>query len=250
MFTDRSSLLERQYATAQNLRTRIALHERFSTGSQPFPRWVFDHLQLPERADILEVGCGNGNLWAANRERIPSGWRLTLTDFSQGMIDEAQSRLGDLATYGVADIQELPFASGAFDSVIANHMLYHVPDLDRAFAEVARVLRTGGIVIATTNGLDHLRELRTHSEQWSRSFALENGAPQLERFFRDVEVERFPDSLEVTEIEPLLDFVRSLATPSSDDALSELAAQAGAEIARRGSFHVTTATGLFRAHKP
>jgi SAM-dependent methyltransferase len=250
MFTDRSFLLERQYATAQNLVTRIALHERFSTSSEPFPRWVFDHLQLPERADILEVGCGNGNLWAANRERIPSGWRLTLTDFSQGMIDEAQSRLGDLATYRVADIQELPFASGSFDSVIANHMLYHVPDRERAFAEIARVLRSDGIVIATTNGLDHLRELRAHPEQWSRSFALENGAPQLERFFRDVEVELLPDSLEVTEIEPVLDFVRSLGTPSSEDDLAKLAAQARAEIARRGSFHVTTSTGLFRARKP
>jgi ubiquinone/menaquinone biosynthesis C-methylase UbiE len=173
-----------------------------------------------------------------------------LTDFSEGMVDEAESRLGDLATYGVADIQELPFASESFDAVIANHMLYHVPDLERAFDEMARVLRSGGILIATTNGLDHLRELRTHSEQWSRSFALENGAPQLERFFRDVEVERRPDALEVTDIEPLLDFVRSLSTSSSEDELATLAANADAEIARTGSFHVTTSTGMFRARKP
>lgn len=249
MGTDRAELLQRQYRTAENLQARIVLHERFSTSPEPFPRWVFDRVQLPARADILEVGCGNGNLWAANRERIPSGWRLTLTDFSQGMIDEVQTRLGDSATYGVADIQELPFTSGSFDSVIANHMLYHVPDLEQALAEIARVLRPGGIVIATTNGLDHLRELRAHSVQWSRSFALENGAPQLERFFRDVEVELFPGALEVTEIEPVLDFVRSLGTPSSDD-LAKLAAQARAEIARRGSFHVTTLTGLFRGVKP
>jgi ubiquinone/menaquinone biosynthesis C-methylase UbiE len=245
--TDRTELLERQYATAQNLVTRIALHERFSTSSEPFPRWVFDRLRIPARADVLEVGCGNGNLWAANRDRIPSGWRLTLTDFSQGMLEEAQGRLGDLATYEVADIEELPFASASFDSVIANHMLYHVPDLERAFAEIARVLRSGGIVIATTNGLDHLRELRAHSHQWSRSFGLENGAAQIERFFRDVEVELFPDSLEVTEIEPLLDFVRSLGRHKD---LAELVAHAAADIARDGSFHVTTATGLFRAHKP
>jgi ubiquinone/menaquinone biosynthesis C-methylase UbiE len=245
--TDRTELLERQYATAQNLVTRIALHQHFSTSSEPFPSWVFDRLRIPARADVLEVGCGNGNLWAANRDRIPSGWRLTLTDFSPGMLEEAERRLGDLATYEVADIQELPFASDSFDSVIANHMLYHVPDLERAFAEIARVLRSGGIVIATTNGLDHLRELRAHSQQWSRSFGLENGAAQIERFFRDVEVELFPDSLEVTEIEPLLDFVRSLGRHKD---LAELAARAAADIARDGSFHVTTATGLFRAHKP
>jgi hypothetical protein len=83
MFTDRSFLLERQYRTAQNLNARIELHERFSTNPEPFPRWVFDRLRLPSEADILEVGCGNGNLWAANRGRIPAGWRLTLTDISR-----------------------------------------------------------------------------------------------------------------------------------------------------------------------
>jgi len=106
MFTDRSFLLERQYRTAQNLNARIELHERFSTNPEPFPRWVFDRLRLPSEADIPEVGCGNGNLWAANRDRIPAGWRLPLTDSSRGMIDEARERLGDLASYGVADVQE------------------------------------------------------------------------------------------------------------------------------------------------
>ena len=154
MGTDRTYLLEQQYATAQNLKTRIALHERFTTSSQPFPRWVFDRLRIPARADVLEVGCGNGNLWAANRDRIPSGWRLTLTDFSQGMVEEAQRRLGDLATYEVADIQELPFASGSFDSVIANHMLYHVPDLERAFGEIERVLRSGAKRLIPRHDID------------------------------------------------------------------------------------------------
>jgi SAM-dependent methyltransferase len=193
--TDRAFLLERQYRTAENLATRIALHERFSTSREPLPRWVFDRLPLESAVDVLEVGCGNANLWYANRDRIPPGLRLTLTDFSEGMVDEARSRLGALATYRVADVQELPFVDASFDLVIANHMLFHVPDRRRALREIARVLRSGGVVIATTNGRNHLCELRAAwSARWSRRFGLENGAAQLGRFFTEVEVERFPDA--------------------------------------------------------
>jgi ubiquinone/menaquinone biosynthesis C-methylase UbiE len=249
--TDRAFLLERQYRTAQNLETRIALHERFSTNPESFPRWVFDRLRLELTADVLEVGCGNGNLWYSNRDRIPPGLRLTLTDFSEGMIGEARARLGGLATYLVADVQELPFADSCFDLVIANHMLFHVPDRERAVDEIARVLRSGGVLVATTNGRDHLRELRTSGkEQWSRSFGLENGPAQLVRRFTDVEVVPFPNSLEVTQVEPLLDFVRSLVTPIGDEELAQLATDAEASIAREGTFHVTTAVGLLRGRKP
>jgi ubiquinone/menaquinone biosynthesis C-methylase UbiE len=249
--TDRTFLLERQYRTAENLQTRIALHERFSTSPEPFPRWVFDRLPLESAADVLEVGCGNGNLWHANRDRIPPRLRLTLTDVSEGMVKEARSRRGGLATYRVADVQELPFANESFDLVIANHMLYHLPDPDRALGEIARVLRSGGIFIATTNGREHLRELRiAGSERWTnRTFGLENGPAQVARHLKDIEVELFPDSLEVTEVEPLLDFVHSLLTAATDDDLAQLAAKAQATIARKGSFHVTTATGLIRGRK-
>jgi SAM-dependent methyltransferase len=248
--TDPEFLLERQYRTAENLETRIALHQRFSTNPEPFPRWVFDRLPLQSATDVLEVGCGNGNLWHANRDRLPPGLRLTLSDFSKGMVEQARRGLGDLALYRVADVQQLPFTDEAFDLVIANHMLYHVPDLRLALGETARVLRSGGVVVATTNGRDHLRELRrAGAPRWSRSFTLENGPAQLARVFTGVEVERYPDSLEVTEVEPVVAFIHSLG-PASDDAVVKLAGEAEAAIARDGSYHVTTATGLLRGRKP
>jgi ubiquinone/menaquinone biosynthesis C-methylase UbiE len=73
---------------------------------------------------VLEVGCGDGNIWRENLDRIPPGWRLTLTDFSPGMVDAARAVLGDRAEYAVADVQELPFSDASFDAVIANHMLF------------------------------------------------------------------------------------------------------------------------------
>lgn len=166
------------------------------------------------------------------------------------MIDEARERLGDLASYGVADVQELPFVSDSFDAVVANHMLFHVPERERALTEISRVLRTGGTAIATTNGRDHLRELDARSERWSRSFGLENGRAQLERFFRDIELEHFPDSLEITEVEPLLAYLRSLGKPESDEDLARLAEDAEAAIARGGCLRVTKSVGLFRGRKP
>lgn len=195
--TDPTFLLEEQYRTSTNLRARIALHERFSTNPYPFPRWVFDGYTFSENADVLEVGCGEGNIWRQNVDRIPKGWTLTLTDFSPGMVEEVQAVLGDRARYDVVDVQALPFADESFDSVIANHVLFHVPDRRRALGEVARVLRRGGLLVGTTIGRDHFRELREllgrENVLWSQSrerFGLETAPRQLERFFVDVERSR------------------------------------------------------------
>jgi SAM-dependent methyltransferase len=250
------ALLEEQYRTADNLRARISLHERFSTSTLSFPRWVFDAYDFGEAADVLEVGCGDGNIWRENLERIPDGWRLTLTDFSPGMVEEARTVLGERAQYEVVDVQELPFDDASFDAVIANHMLFHVPDRERALSELARVLRPGGRFTATTVGRDHLEELRAlvpvHGGLWSKTrvrFTTESGAKELAAFFVDVEVESYPDALEVTEAEPLLAFIRSRGDVD-ERALTEARSEIERAIARSGSFHVTKAVAVFRCRKP
>jgi SAM-dependent methyltransferase len=59
----------------------------------------------------------------------------------------------------VGDAQDLPFDDGEFDCAVAAWMLYHVPDVDRAIAELARVLRPGGRLVAVTNSQGHLAEI-------------------------------------------------------------------------------------------
>jgi ubiquinone/menaquinone biosynthesis C-methylase UbiE len=162
-----SSLQQDQYSNASKLDARIALHARFSERNDWYD-WLFEHYRVPDTGRILELGCGSGQLWRHLGERIPDGWQIMLTDLSPGMIGTARENLAGLRRdfrFQVVDAQAIPFGDATFDAVIANHMLYHVPDRDTAFAEIRRVLRTRGQLYAGTNGAGHLQELSAVLEQ-------------------------------------------------------------------------------------
>jgi ubiquinone/menaquinone biosynthesis C-methylase UbiE len=195
-------------------------------------------------------------IWCENADRIPDGWRLKLTDFSDGMLQAARTSLGDRAQYAVADVQALPFEAESFDAVIANHMLFHVEDRPRAFSELRRVLRPRGSFVGTTIGREHLRELRElapprngiWAKTWER-FAIETAEAELAPFFAEVELERYPDSLEVTDAEAIVEVVRSNGHEPADR-LAEIRAKVETLIAGAGSFHVSKDTARFRCRKP
>lgn len=246
--------LESQYATDENLNARIALHARFST-NPGFGRWLFEHEAPGPGARVLEVGCGPATtLWGANRERIDPSWRIALTDQSPGMIEAAREVLGDRAEYVVADAQEPPFPDESFDVVLANHMLYHVPDRPKAFAEIRRVLVPGGVIHAATNGEGHMAELHELVPGWLftrhvEEFGLETGPAQLEPFFDDVRVQLYPDELAVTEVEPVLGYIRSSSYYTGSD-LTEVRRCVEEAIARDGVFVIRKSAGLISARKP
>lgn len=128
---DVNDLMTRQYRDASNLGARAQLHARFSTHRLGYLHWSFERLALPAHARVLELGCGPGWLWRDNRERIPPGWSLTLTDLSPGMLDEARANLSVLARpprLQCVSAEALPFVDSSFDAVLAHHMLDHVPD--------------------------------------------------------------------------------------------------------------------------
>jgi ubiquinone/menaquinone biosynthesis C-methylase UbiE len=104
----------------------------------------------PERpfGDALEVGAGTGYV-GLNLLQDGLIERLTASDLSAGMLDalsDTAARLGLEATTARAEAAELPFADESFDLVFGHAVLHHLPDLDRAFAEFARVLRPGGML--------------------------------------------------------------------------------------------------------
>src|SRR5579859_2254301 len=151
---DSRQALAAQYHDATNLRARQQIYPTVN-GRNPWHRWVFEQLVIPAGGRLLELGCGPGALWVENDERLPADWSVTLTDRSPGMVTEAQRSLehtGHPFAFAVADAEAIPFPDGSFDAVVANHMLYHVPDKPRAFVETRRVLRPGGRLYAATNG--------------------------------------------------------------------------------------------------
>jgi ubiquinone/menaquinone biosynthesis C-methylase UbiE len=258
--SDPQYLREQQYRNESNLDARIALHQRFGTNPGDWHRWVFDQLALPGTVRILEVGCGTGRLWSANRDRIPDGWDVTLTDFSAGMLEAARRNLRELEgrlTFAVADAMELPEELGRFDAVIANHMLYHVPDRPRALAQIAGVLQPASRLYAATNGRGHLNEIRAIEAEHGldnsigndNGFTLEDGAAQLQPWFEHVELRYYDDALYVTEAAPLVAYIRSEIAPveDTDSRLTELTRDIQARLARDGAFHVSKFTGLFIA---
>jgi SAM-dependent methyltransferase len=181
---DDPEVVRREYATDTGLRARISVYQ----GVYGQDAWdvAVDAVREARSRRVLEVGCG----WGEFAERLihALGVELVAVDLSPRMVELARERRVDARA---GDVQSLPFADGDFDCAVANWMLYHVPDLDRALGELARVLRPGGRLVAATNGLRHLAELwdlvgRDRSAEPLRFFA-ETGADALRPHFARVE---------------------------------------------------------------
>jgi len=108
---------------------------------------ILDGLRLRPGRRVLDLGCGLGDDTFQIAERVSASGKVTGVDVSASMIEEARRRAatrGLPVDFEVGDSQALRFADGTFDAVRAERMLMHVPDADRAIAEMARVLVPGG----------------------------------------------------------------------------------------------------------
>lgn len=253
-----SDALRQQYRDASNLNARIELHKRFSRNAYGWHPWVFDQLAVPAGGTILELGCGQADLWVANLHRIPEEWWIALSDFSVGMIHEAKRNVGSSKRFRpiVMDAQAIAFQDECFDAVIANHMLYHVPALTDALSEIRRVLRPEGHLYAATGGRADLKEIDEliaridptfRSIIRGESFRVENGVALLRPWFSKIELHRYEDALVITEAEPLIAYILSMQRSLSVERVSELRKVVEHELALSGSIQVTKAVGMFVA---
>ena len=182
MRLDDPALVAEEYADDARLRRRAAAFAGVGAPDDARIPLVASVVEAaPSR--VLEVGCGWGELaeWLAQE----TGAEVVAVDLSPRMVELARERGVDAS---VADVQALPFPDASFDVVVAAWMLYHVPELDRALAEIARVLRPGGTFVAATNSRLHLHELRelVGSGPSTLKFAREDGADHLSPQFVDI----------------------------------------------------------------
>lgn len=256
-------LIENQYKNSNNINIRIKLHEKFSQNPVGFHEWAFANMHFMSGQSVLECGCGPAALWYKNKQAIPSNFKATLIDLSEGMLADAKNSLdgwGHAFTFQPGDIQQLPFESNAFDCVIANHMLYHVPDKVAAIREVRRVLKPEGKFFASTFGKNHLREIDRIVERFielpksrtSDSFTLENGFEMINNEFRTTELIRHLDSLIVTEAEPLISYVLSNSKTRikfDDQSIEAFKSYVKALIREEGAIKIRKEAGMFVSTK-
>ena len=104
---------------------------------------------------VLDAGCGTGDVTARMRAAVDPGQVLGV-DVSPRMVMLTRDR-GVPAV--VADLDELPFSDRCFDVVLANRVLYHLPDPRHAISSMRRVVRKEGILVVVLYRRCHLSEL-------------------------------------------------------------------------------------------
>ena len=218
------SVVKQQYATANNLNTRISIHEKYSTNKMGFGNWIMSNYRIEKGMKVLELGCGTGTMWKNRESFISNCSKLILSDFSEGMVAASKENVGnyDNIEYKVIDIQEIPYENETFDIVIANMMLYHVPDIHKGLTEVRRVLKKDGTFYCATYGehgiIEYLSKLLAAygvEDNINKNFTLQNGYEILSKSFSKIEKLEYVDSLAVTNIDDMVNYIYSLPSMTS-----------------------------------
>jgi SAM-dependent methyltransferase len=233
---DDPAAVRAEYASETGLLGRRAAY-RYASGPDA-PELTFQAVAEFEPGRVLEVGPGPGELSA--RVQTELGAEVKAIDSSERMVELARSRGVDAQ---LGDVQELPFGDGAFDCAVAAWMLYHVPDVDQALSELARVLREGGRLVAVTNAPEHLRELADllGADRPRTPFDGANAEEQLLRRFARVERREAFGSIDFPSREEAQAYVDSTIV------FSDLAG--GVLPAFDGPLRVTRAPVIFVAQK-
>ncbi len=221
--TNMENSLKSQYQNSSNIAARIRLHSQYSVNPQGWFPWLYEQCGIQDGMKILEIGCGNAQLWTENRNRLPKELSVVLSDISEGMIREIRrdKRLdGQRFTFEVEDCHHLPHREETFDLVIANHMLFYCEDIPAVLDEVKRVLKKGGGFICSTYGSKHMKEINELVQEFDHRimlsadrlyerFGRENGKEILEQHFHEVIWQPYEDSLSIDVPEPLIEYILS-----------------------------------------
>ncbi|WP_432146716.1 class I SAM-dependent methyltransferase [Streptomyces sp. bgisy084] len=255
--TDRAILTGSAYNTGRDLAARQSLYQ-WQNPRYDLPGIVVERLQ-ETRGTVVDVGCGNGKFIERLRRERPE-LRLLGLDVSLGIL------AGVPRPVAVADAVQLPLASNSVEGALALHMLYHVGDIPTAVRELARVVKPGGVMIASTNStrdkaeLDHLWERSAGDVlgvdkgpariSLSARFSLEQASGLLGAAFDKVEKIELPGTIAVRSPEPVVAHMNSYRAWADQHAVpfDETVARAreivSEHIERHGAFEIGCLGGM------
>ena len=213
--------LKTQYLNSTNVAARIRLHSEYSVNQEGWFPWLYRMSEIQDGMNILEIGCGNGALWLENMNYIPPHVHITLSDISDGMLRDARNSINDERfSFSCFNAEKIPFEDETFDVVYANHMLFYCDDIDLVLKECHRVLKKGGKLICSTYSKRHMKEITELVQEFDKDivlssdvlyerFGLNNGNEILNRYFGSVECIRYEDFIEISDSEPLINYIVS-----------------------------------------
>lgn len=193
--------LQEQYKNEVNLQKRIQIHT-YATAKESWYEFLSRQISLPDNCRILEIGCGTGILWKHLLKNHPQIKEIILSDFSEGMLKSAEENLAEFKNsykmkFQKIDAVEIPYDFGYFDVVIANHVLYHVAEVEKSLSEISRVLKKDSFFYATTIGHNNMYELKNIVKKYFpnvenkmffnrflQNFSLENAQTKAQPFFQ------------------------------------------------------------------
>jgi ubiquinone/menaquinone biosynthesis C-methylase UbiE len=260
------------YATEERLQVRIRTHQRYTHPQGDFIDWVVEQVPWQGSERVLDIGCGSGAYVEPVCRRLDRGRPFLAADVSWGMLQDLMAKpLPAVVRPLNADAMHLPFSNGSCDVVLANHMLYDVPVIERAVAEAHRVLRSGGVLLAATNARNSMEGFIAEMEAACRAlghpktfpevpsrvrFTLENGASFLAPIFAQVRREILTSALVFQEANPAVAYIDSLRPAYGRQlpdglmwgtVLAQVQRQIDAQIDARGQYRVPKAAGVFIA---
>ena len=269
--TSLNKSLKQQYLDTSNISARIRLHELYSENEEKWFPWVYRMCSIKPGMKILELGCGNGDFWIRNMDRIPKKLKVTLSDNSLGILDEARRRFepGDKRfSFKQIDMNDADLKEESCDIVIANHCLFYSEDIQSTLRQIKKVLKKNGVFICSTYGPKHMKEISDLTKAFDdrivlaaqdlyEIFGKTNGRDILEREFASVEWLEYEDSLCVTDEKDLIDYITSCHGNQNRyivDKYREFRefikhavnrSQGGLKQGIRPGFHVTKEAGVF-----
>lgn len=239
----------------------MALYKFGSHDGSDFWTRVLEYYDIGTRGRILEVGCGNGVMWAGRTDLLAPGAGVYLSDISPGMLAESAAMYGDNQRFGylLTDAESLPFGEGTFDAVMAHFMAYHLSSPEDALAEFYRVTRTAGVVglllpiegsMSEIYALAHRIDARVPEKgRMQDMFGDRDARAATAKLFSRVERKAFSNVLRVTSVDALVDYAGSYSIAPGVTLESrfyqEFAKAAGAVIDREGAFNVTSGSVLY-----
>lgn len=261
--TSADQSLKTQYMDATNVSSRIKLHRDYSQNKEGWFPWLLKQIQLKPDMKVLEIGCGNGALWKENLSRLPENIHITLSDISEGMLRDAKESIGkdDRFTYKHFDCHHIPYKDDTFDIIFANHVLFYFNDIDVVLQECKRVLKNNGSFVCSTYGKDHMKEITELVQQFDHEivlsseklyeiFGLENGKAILSGYFNNITLNKYIDSIEVNEAEPLIAYIISCHGNQNHILLDHYKDfREFVEEKTKNGFHITKDAGVFISMK-